>query len=546
MKLFETAFQDKFNYYERYFNTETQQSETEIINNKYDYFLPDSTGEYKLITDQNLNVSKLEGTSKQAKGNIGVTPPIYKHIRDFYWKKGDYNLSPRIVYLDIETRALGAPDPKNAPEQIVLIQMLDTKTNQVIVLGLRPWEPEEDYKLEYPVKYIYCRDEVELLETFLKVFKILNPVIIYAWNGEGFDFPYLYNRLERLGLDPNRLSNYGQCKLDFIEDIKTHKSHFRLTSPGHYFLDSMEVYKKYILKPRPSYSLDTIANIEVRSNKVEHDEFPSFDSFYTGDLYNISETPYKERIREQIRQGFIKQNKLEPNSEEYIKNHNEIIKNINFQFVYYGIMDVILLRKIDEKLNLSRIVVNVAKTMGVLYNDVLGTVRPWSQYISNMAYTEGLAMPKMEEHEGEQYEGAFVRDPVKGKHKWVMNFDVNSMYPQFSISGFGMSPETLVPKAKIPADLRELVLQYFTNKTDQEILEIPQEVWNRVTPLLKKYNFSLTANGNCFRKDVDGIIPRLTNKIYDGRKIDKKTEAKYSERAILIEQILTKRGVTDF
>lgn len=546
MKLFETAFQDKFNYYERYFNTETQKSETESIDNHFEYFIPYSTGEFKLITDQTLNVTRLEGSSKQARGNIGVTSPIYKHIRDKYWRPGDYNLSPRIIYLDIETRALGAPDPKNAPEQIILIQMLDTKTNQVIVLGLRPWEPEPDYEQEYPVKYIKCKDEIDLLSTFLKVFKVLNPVIIYAWNGEGFDFPYLYNRLKKLGLDPNKLSNYGQCKLDFIEDMRTHRTHYKLTAPGHYYLDSIEVYKKYIFAPRPSYSLDTIAKIEVRSNKVEHEEFPTFDSFYTGDKYTINEEPYKERIREQIRQGYIKQSKLKPGTEEYNKNHEDIIKNIHFQFVYYGVMDVILLRKIDEKLNLSKILVNVAKTMGVLYNDVLGTVKPWSQYISNMAFFENLAMPKMEDHEGDQYEGAFVREPVKGRHKWVMNFDVNSMYPQFSISGFGMSPETLVTKAKMPADLRELVLQYFTDKTDQEILDIPQEVWDKVTPLLKKYNFSLTANGNCFRRDVDGIIPRLTNKIYDGRKIDKKTEARYEERGILIEQILAKRGITDF
>ena len=71
--------------------------------------------------------------------------------------------------------------------------MLDSKNLEMYVLGLRPWEPESDYPLDYNVKYLNCKDEVQLLEAFLKVFKALDPLIIYAWNGEGFDYPYLYN-----------------------------------------------------------------------------------------------------------------------------------------------------------------------------------------------------------------------------------------------------------------------------------------------------------------------------------------------------------------
>ena len=174
MRLFETTFRDGYDYFERYFNTETNKSESHKIDSKYEYFVPYSFGEYKLITDQNLRLTKLEGTSKQAKDQMGVIQPVYKHIRDTYWKNGTYNLSPRIAYLDIETRAKGEPDPLNAPEQITLIQVLDSKTDQAIVLGLRPWEPEEDYKLECNVKYVHCQDEISLLETFVKVFRAIN------------------------------------------------------------------------------------------------------------------------------------------------------------------------------------------------------------------------------------------------------------------------------------------------------------------------------------------------------------------------------------
>lgn len=538
MRLFETTFRDGYDYFERYFNTETNKSESHKIDSKYEYFVPYSFGEYKLITDQNLRLTRLEGTSKQAKDQMGVIQPVYKHIRDTYWKNGTYNLSPRIVYLDIETRAKGEPDPLNAPEQITLIQVLDSKTNQAIVLGLRPWEPEEDYKLECKVKYVHCQDEISLLETFVKVFKAINPVVVYAWNGDGFDFPYLYNRMKNLGLNPNDLSNYGSVKLDIVEDPKTHRNCFKLNSPGHHFLDLMEVYKRFVLSPRASYALDSISEVELNSHKVDHSEFPTFDSFYTGEAYTISDKPYSERIREQIRQRYIKKNSLTEGTQEYNENMSLLIKDINFRFVYYGIIDIVLLKKIDEKRNLSKIIVNISKTMGVNYKDVLGTVKPWSQYISNVALKEGLVMPKIEQVEASQYEGAYVRHPVKGKHKWVLNFDVNSMYPQFSIAGFGMSPENLVPMAKLPMELRDLIQRYFANKSDQEILDIPETVWNEVTPILVKHNLCLTANGTCYKRDSVGIIPRLVNQIYDGRKLDKKEMFKFEQKEVEIEKTL--------
>lgn len=542
MKLFETSWCEKFKYYERYYDTDLKKSTSNQISGNYEYFIPYSNGDFKLITDQSVRLTKLEGGSKDARDNYGITTPIYRNIRDKYWDKGDYNLSPKVMYLDIETRAINTPDPGNAPEQITLIQMLDNKSNTEIVLGLRPWEPEPDYPLEYPVKYILCKDEFDLLEAFLKIFKAIDPVIVYAWNGEGFDFPYLYNRLKKLGLDPNKLSNYGNTKLDSEENYSTHQTTFKLTTPGHHYLDMMVMYKKYVLKPMPSYSLDTISEAEVHCKKVDHSEFPTFDSFYTGEKYSIQETPFQDRIKEKIRQCYIKRKSLKENSKEYQENEKELQKAINFQFVYYGIRDVVLLKKIDEKRNITKITVNIAKMMGVLYNDVLATVKPWAQYISNVAHKEQIAMPQKTEPEaGESYEGAFVRDPVKGRHKWVMNFDVNSMYPQFSIAGFGMSPETLVPKAKLPPELRELILQYFTDRKDQEILDIPEEVYAKITPLLKKHNLALTANGTCYRKDLQGIIPRLTNEIYDGRKKDKKTMFKYEQRSVDIQKILSER-----
>ena len=37
-----------------------------------------------------------------------------------------------------------------------------------------------------------------------------------------------------------------------------------------------------------------------------------------------------------------------------------------------------------------------------------------------------------EEHSKEtKYEGAYVKEPQLGQHKWIVSFDINSLYPYY-------------------------------------------------------------------------------------------------------------------
>ena len=331
MKLFEASWFDDYKYFERYFDTDLDRSVSGTIDSRHEYFEPSDNGSFSLITDPLSKFERRLGKSSDSRDHHGVTTPIYRNIRDNYWKYKNYNSNPRVVYLDIETRAVNKkPDVDNAPEQITLIQMLIK--DAVIVLGLRDWEPRSDYPLDINVRYIKFDTEYDMITGFLDIFKKIDPLIIYAWNGEGFDFPYIFNRIRRLGLSVNRLSNYGSVSLQKIE-LPNGLKIWKLKSCGHYFTDMMEVYKKFVTSPRPSYSLDSIASIEVHSNKVDHNEFPTFDSFYTGEKYTISEEPYTEPVRELIRQCMIKRSILDKNSDEYRLNEEQVLKYINFQFV---------------------------------------------------------------------------------------------------------------------------------------------------------------------------------------------------------------------
>ena len=543
MKLFESAFMKDFKYYERY--SEDDVIKIREIDGHYEFFEPDSHGDYVCITDPEIRLKKSHGKRKDTEGKFGVTAPIYKHIRDFYWHDetkdkvmncpDGYNMHPNIWYLDIETRALTKPDPVNTPNEVVLIQIYDVKLKRMIVFGLKEYKPLSDYPHGCEVSYFTLKSEFELLKAYTQLVKKLKPLLVLAWTGEGFDYPYLYNRMKLLGLEPD-MAPFGSMEL--IENnglIKT----WSVKGGGIHYLDMMDVYKTFVKAPRPRYSLDAISEIELKDHKVEHTEYADFDSAYTGKNYIMRDEPYDDRIREEIRQlrKVINEKNLPEDSPEYQK-YQELV---HFMFVYYGIKDVYLLKRLDDKLQLTNILLGISSMMGILPSDAMATVKPWSQYISNVAYYENKAMPKRQEWDQPHVVGGFVRDPVKGKHRHIMNFDVNSMYPQLSIAAFNMSPDTFVPLAKAPDELRDIIIKYFNTQDEVSVLNIPEDVMKTVTELLQKYNLSMGINGALYKKDFFGIVPRLVNMIYDNRKKDKKSMIKYENQKVLIGSILANR-----
>ena len=539
MQLFEIGYQDGWKNFVRYFDTDLDKSCVKEIDNRTEYFEPDPHGAYQhLITGERC--TKFLGKAKDAQEKPGVTRPIYRYIRDNVWEKNKFNLNPRIWYLDIETRSgtcsKGFPEPKDALEPISLIQFFDSKLEVMFILGYRNWEQRPGYELDYKVKYFKFEDELSLLEGFRKIFAKLDPLIVYAWNGMGFDYPYLVNRAKRLGIE-DLFANYGHTTVEVKKDERGRDTH-KVDSPGHVFFDMIDTYKRLVLAPRDSYSLDNIAHVELGDNKIQHDEYIDFDSFYTGKNYQIRDEPYDDEVRELIRQKQILRRDLDPSSDEYKANELELEKLIAWQFVYYGIYDVYLLKKLDDKIKMSTLYLSMAALMGCQITDIQGTIKKWAVYISNVAYKDHKIAPKAIIHDQPNIVGGFVRDPIKGKHEWILNADVNSMYPMLSMAGFNMSPETILRPQDVPADLREIILKYFPDQNEDNRFNIPKEVWAKTTALLKKYNLSLGINGAVFDRSKIGIIPSLVKKIYFDRKASKKKMLKYEQQAEKIKAIL--------
>ena len=595
MKLFETSWFDNFKVYERVFDSETGTTKVNQIDGKSEYFVEDPKGLYTNFLDDSIKYSKKFGNAKDAREHAGSCSPIYRNIRDNYIETKSFNKNPRVWYLDIETRSgvhykisdqrqvllknkstgeitrttleetqklkesslqnylisedgynfsevqystlfektKSFPDPELAEQEITLIQILDNLEKTVYILGTRDFELSDleklGYSFEYSVKYANCKTEIQLLKTFLALFNKLNPLLILAWNGNGFDYPYIINRLKNLGFTES-LSKYGSATLTKNVNDKGQVS-YELDSNGHFFMDFMEIYKKFTFDPRSSYSLDNISEIELGEHKVPHTEFLTFDSFYTGSDYQYSDSEYSDKLRELIRKSY--------GSEDFLK-------YVNLQFVYYGITDVILLKKLNDKLKLVELMSTVSEIMGVLLDDTLKTVKPWSQHIANEAMKQNKVMPPKREVEAPNIVGGFVKEPIPGLCKWCMNVDVNSMYPMLSIAAFNMSPETYISMDKAPPELRDLLKSVIKKEQDEEqFLDLKDnniEKFEKITNLLQKYKLSLGINGALFDISKKGLIPSLVTEIYNNRKKAKKTMNNYIAKSVMIKDILHKRG----
>lgn len=551
--LFEAQWREGYENFERVYDKSSGKSLKRKIDKMAEYFVPMATGNYTYSLDKSIKLDKRYGTWKQGSEEFGFSDQISHHIRDEYWdvdaNKAKYNKEIGIFFIDIETRtgqnSEGFPVPELALEEISMFQILCTRTNTMYLLGVKDWKHQERYlkygdnarysdvnelaePLPFDVKYLNCQNEDKLIDTFLALYKHLDPLLLLAWNGSGFDYPYIYNRMKRLGKDVNLLSNYGKCH--YKESEFQGRKEFDVRVDGHFWLDMLDVYKKFDFQNHQNYQLDTIAYNELKDRKVNHDEYSAFDDFYTG-KYNIPDNPTEDQKRMLVYQ-------------EAVKGNTEEVKELSHsEFVWYGLKDTWLLKRLDDKRKLVDTMLLISQMSGTQINDTLGTVKVWGSYLSNLLMLDNMVLPKREDHQRPQITGGFVREPKRGKHGWTMSVDINSMYPLLSMVSFNMSPETFVEPHNIPVELRELLNKYYNTQDEEKIINLDPSIKSEVTRLLHKHNLSLGINGQVFNRSEEGIIPRTVRDIYNTRKgTQRKLRAEQQLRIDIREELNKRKG----
>ena len=430
---------------------------TDKVNYKPYVFVPKQDGKYKTL--EGKSVEKLEFDSISEGRDFvnryndvsgmeiyGLSSWPYLYIFDTY--KGDIDYDPKqikIGTIDIECAAdEGFPDIQKADKPLTAITVRCRNRNYVFGCGDFTTQDENTY-------YVKCKDEYELIQQFLSCWQTLDLDVVTGWNIEFFDIPYLVNRIKLLFNDSEakRLSPWKILGEKIIEFRG--KENQSYDPAGISVLDYYQLYRKFTFGNQESYKLDFIAQLELGEKKIDYSEY--------GNLL-------------------------------------ELYKNNYQKFIEYNIHDTVLVDRLDDKMKFIEQVMAMAYDAKVNYSDTMTTVRPWDVIIHNYLLEQNIVIPQIKkQHYSESIVGGFVKEPKIGLSKWVVSFDLNSLYPHL-IMQYNISPETFLQRISIPS---------IDNLLKKETDYITKDEW------------SLAANGCVFRRDKQGFLPALMEKMYNDR-----------------------------
>jgi DNA polymerase elongation subunit (family B) len=370
-----------------------------------------------------------------------------------------------VAIIDIEVGSEnGFPDPYKADEPITAIA-LTFLNGHTYVFGCG------DFRNDNPdsVTYLKCKDEYTLCSKFIELWSRMYPDVITGWNTKFFDIPYLVNRLRKiLGEDKTKMLS----PWNYISERKTNINGRLLIAysfVGIESLDYIELYKWYAPggKSQESYRLDNIAQVELGEGKISYDEYENLHQLY----------------------------------------------RLNYQkFIEYNIKDVALIIKLEDKLKLIELALTLAYDTKCNYEDVFAQTRMWDSLTYSYLLGKGIIVPPKETQEKDAaFEGAYVKEPQVGLHNWVASFDLNSLYPHLMMQ-YNISPETLIEPENYTDEMRGVLSQ---GVTVDKMLMKQIDTSNLV-------DVTITPNGQFFRTDIQGFLPKMMVEMYDDRKKFKK------------------------
>ena len=389
----------------------------------------------------------------------------------------------------------------------------------LVTLCIAPKHMSDDTANEIVGKFentLLFKSEIEMFETFFQL--IEDADVMTGWNSEGYDIPYMVNRVTRVMSkdDTRKFCLMGQLpKPRKYERYGKEETTYDLV--GRIHMDYLQLYKKYNYESRHSYKLDAIGEMEVGENKTQYEG--TLDQLYNKDWP---------------------------------------------KFLEYNRQDTMLLVKIHNKLKFLDLANALAHENTVLLPTVMGSVAMIEMAIMNEAHERGLVVPDKkrkdsQDEDEQQAAGAYVATPRKGMHEWVGAVDINSLYPS-TIRALNMAPETIVAQVR-----QTLTDKYMKDKAlklgaAKKRAKEGDEVWGAIlweglfgvleytaimnqergTMLWLDYEdgrseemsaaeiwklifdshrpWMLSANGTVFTYEKEGVIPGLLTRWYSERK----------------------------
>lgn len=324
-------------------------------------------------------------------------------LQSQYENQDEIRFNPKDIntcFIDIEVATKGKfPTADKAEYPVNCVTIYLSKVGIYYTFGLnREIKEETAQKLaDENCAYINCVTEVDLLNKLFLTIGDSECDILTAWNGDFYDFPYLVNRAERLGVDIRPLSRLPMKYKSAYVSKRTN----RLEIGGTETIDFLQLYRKFTFSERDNFKLDTIGEVEVGERKAPlPDGYMSWINYWD-------------------------------------------------DYVLYNFQDVKLMKRIEDKCRMFETTVTACSEARVPFSAIFESKKMLVGFLLNYLHKQGLTLPPLKENTREWYPGAYVYS-TPGYYEFLVSYDYRSMYPSIMM-GANVSPET---KVTFPMDYK--------------------------------------------------------------------------------------------
>ena len=343
---------------------------------------------------------------------MGIPAYNWKRIKPF----DDYDTESKVNFLDIETYYFKGDnfDPEKAETPITIISTKNNYTKEITGFCCLPNKTikEEEYvdewigatKNKYGRKIFFYDGESDMLRGFIDFFIEIDPDILTAWNTK-YDFGYIINRCNKIGVDCNRLSPWNKL---FDKPVMTSAKNIPIIF-GRDIMDSINVYRERtkFSGEKHFYSLDSVAKDVVGIGKVEKKD-KNGKKITTGQMTDDPELLLEYNFRDT----------------ELV----ELIGNVKTLWTYVEklrrMLGVPIAKVFSESISMHSLFVRHAMDMGMCFQN--------RDFKRARKYT---------------FKGGKVFDPKPGLYRGVVGFDFKSLYANIIVM-FNISPETRIRDPK--------------------------------------------------------------------------------------------------
>lgn len=312
---------------------------------------------------------------------------------------------------------------------------------------------------EFPFEIRVFNSEVDMLNVFLEcINKFFHS--IFGWNFTTYDWLYIWNRCENLGIDLKKASPVYKTFNKKFKVRKGAETSINIKMPTHRIInDYMTFFKQSLIYNNlGNYSLNSISEMILGLKKV----------MYDGNLRTL------------YQQDFNK-------------------------FIAYAIMDTILVMLIHLKTNLYSVDYFESYFNGIAYQKISqNAISEALVYNELRADNMFLLESEFNVSEKQSYEGGYVKLPIFKIIQAGIGVDFSGLYPN-SIITIGISPERKIDKITV----------------DKNGIPVNDSEMNKWLSY-KKQNCSLSPLGNVYSlANGDGLYVRIEKKLIKQRKVFK-------------------------